>query len=147
MGSDIHMEEPLPASLQTFCEQAELLRLAYLDGDGYPRVVPVWFVVFDNAYYVGTGTNSPKWKAMQRDARVGWVIDGGVRNSYKGAAMRGRVKEVSDPTLRARIHEALGMKYYSTAEDPKFIDVFGYADDPETVYLQLVPEAGLTWEY
>jgi nitroimidazol reductase NimA-like FMN-containing flavoprotein (pyridoxamine 5'-phosphate oxidase superfamily) len=141
------MPEALPPTLQSFCAGEDLLRLAYLDQAGYPRVVPVWFVMFDNAYYVGTGTTSPKWKAMQRDARVGWVIDGGPRSGYKGASMRGRVEEVRAPAVRARIHEALGLKYYGTATDPKFIDIFGHADDPETVYLRLVPEGGLTWEY
>jgi hypothetical protein len=103
--------------------------------------------MFDDVYYVGTGTASPKWKAMQRDARVGWVIDGGPRHGYKGASMRGHVEEVREATVRARIHEALGAKYYGTPDAPKFIDIFGAADDPETVYLRLVPEGGLTWEY
>jgi nitroimidazol reductase NimA-like FMN-containing flavoprotein (pyridoxamine 5'-phosphate oxidase superfamily) len=141
------MTDALSPSLQTFCAQQDLLRLAYIDRQGYPHVVPVWFVILDDLYYIGTGTTSPKWKAMQRQARVGWVIDGGPRHAYKGASMRGRVEEVSDLTLRARLHEALGLKYYGSADDAKFIDIFGAADDPDTVYLRLIPEAGLTWEY
>jgi nitroimidazol reductase NimA-like FMN-containing flavoprotein (pyridoxamine 5'-phosphate oxidase superfamily) len=141
------MSDTLPPTLQSFCAQADLLRLAYVDHQGYPHVVPVWFVMSDDVYYVGTGTASPKWKAMQRDARVGWVIDGGPRHGYKGASMRGHVEEVREATVRARIHEALGVKYYGTPEAPKFLDIFGAADDPETVYLRLVPEGGLTWEY
>jgi len=42
---------------------------------------------------------------------------------------------------------ALGRKYFGTLEQAKFIEIFGRVDDPETVYLQLVPEDGLTWEY
>src|SRR5437899_10422446 len=105
------MMQELSPALQTFCEQKDLLRLAYLDRQGYPHVVPVWFVLLDGAYYIGTGTTSAKWKAMQRDARVGWVIDGGVRDHYKGASLRGRAAEVSEATLRARVYEALGQKY------------------------------------
>jgi nitroimidazol reductase NimA-like FMN-containing flavoprotein (pyridoxamine 5'-phosphate oxidase superfamily) len=141
------MTDTLSPSLQIFCAQQDLLRLAYIDRQGYPRVVPVWFVILDDQYYIGTGTTSPKWKAMQRDARVGWVIDGGARNAYKGASMRGRVEEVSEPILRASIYEALGTKYYGSPGDTKFIDIFGRVDDPDTVYLRLIPEAGLTWEY
>jgi nitroimidazol reductase NimA-like FMN-containing flavoprotein (pyridoxamine 5'-phosphate oxidase superfamily) len=141
------MSTDLSPTLQAFCAQAELLRLAYLDRQGYPRVVPVWFVQLDEDYYIGTGTGSPKWKAMQRDARVGWVIDGGPRSHYKGASMCGRVIEVREATLRHRVYEALGRKYFATPDDPQFIKIFGHVDDPETVYLQLVPEDGLTWEY
>ena len=141
------MQHELSPTLLAFCQYAELLRLAYLDRQGFPRVVPVWFVIIDRAYYVGTGTTSPKWRSMQRDARIGWVIDGGSRSGYKGASLRGRAAEVRDATMRARIYDALGKKYFDTPEDAKFIEIFGRVDDPNTVYLQLIPEDGLTWEY
>jgi nitroimidazol reductase NimA-like FMN-containing flavoprotein (pyridoxamine 5'-phosphate oxidase superfamily) len=141
------MMPELSPTLQTFCEHEELLRLAYLDRQGYPRVVPVWFVMFDRAYYLGTGATSAKWKSIQRQPRVGWVIDGGERSHYKGAALRGHATEVSDAALRSRVYEALGKKYFGTPEDAKFIEIFGQVDDPATVYLQLMPEYGLTWEY
>ena len=141
------MQHELSPTLQAFCQHAELLRLAYLDRQGFPRVVPVWFVIIDRAYYVGTGTTSAKWRAMQRDARIGWVIDGGPRSGYKGASLRGRAAEVRDATMRARVYDALGKKYFDTPEDAKFIEIFGRVDDPATVYLQLIPEDGLTWEY
>jgi nitroimidazol reductase NimA-like FMN-containing flavoprotein (pyridoxamine 5'-phosphate oxidase superfamily) len=140
------MQEPSP-TLQEFCEKEELLRLAYLDSRGYPRVVPVWFVMIEGDYYFGTGAASAKWKAMQRDTRVGWVIDGGTRSHYKGVSRRGRVEEVSDSTWRARVYVALGKKYFGATDDPKLIEIFGNVDDAETVYLRLVPEDGLTWEY
>jgi nitroimidazol reductase NimA-like FMN-containing flavoprotein (pyridoxamine 5'-phosphate oxidase superfamily) len=141
------MRHELSPTLLAFCQHAELLRLAYLDRQGCPRVVPVWFVMIDRAYYVGTGTTSAKWRAMQRDARIGWVIDGGSRSGYKGASLRGRAAEVRDATMRARVYDALGKKYFDTPEEAKFIEIFGRVDDPETVYLQLIPEDGLTWEY
>jgi nitroimidazol reductase NimA-like FMN-containing flavoprotein (pyridoxamine 5'-phosphate oxidase superfamily) len=139
--------QELSPTLQSFCEQAELLRLAYLDRQGYPRVVPVWFVRLDGAYYIGIGTNSAKWKAMQRNARVGWVIDGDSRPHYKGASMRGRAQEVRDAAERARVYNALGRKYFGAADDPEFVKIYGAPDEPETVYVRLVPEEGLTWEY
>ncbi|MGE3536447.1 MAG: pyridoxamine 5'-phosphate oxidase family protein [Candidatus Tectimicrobiota bacterium] len=135
------------ATLQAFCAQADMLRLAYLDRQGYPRVVPVWFVLLEGAYYFGTGAHSPKWRAMQRQARVGWVVDGGPRDAYKGASLCGSVSEVRDTVLRARVYEALGNKYFHTPEHPRFTEIFGRLDDPATVYLQLTPTTGRVWEY
>jgi nitroimidazol reductase NimA-like FMN-containing flavoprotein (pyridoxamine 5'-phosphate oxidase superfamily) len=141
------MMQELSPTLQAFSEEAELLRLAFLDRQGYPRVVPVWFVLIDGAYYIGIGTTSPKWKAMRRNPSVGWVIDGGTRGHYKGASMRGRAEEVRDATRRARVYDALGKKYFGAADHSEFVNIFGRVDDPETVYIGLVPDARLTWEY
>jgi nitroimidazol reductase NimA-like FMN-containing flavoprotein (pyridoxamine 5'-phosphate oxidase superfamily) len=139
--------QELSPTLKALCAQEELLRLAYLDRKGYPRVVPVWFVMIESHYYIGIGTASAKWKAMQRDNRVGWVIDGGTRGHYKGASMRGRAAAVRDATERARVYEALGQKYFGAADHPEFINIFGQVDDADSLYLRLVPEDGLTWEY
>jgi nitroimidazol reductase NimA-like FMN-containing flavoprotein (pyridoxamine 5'-phosphate oxidase superfamily) len=147
------MMPELSPTLREFCDNEELLRLAYLDRQGYPRVLPVWFVMIDGDYYVGTGATSAKWKAMQRDARVGWVIDGGTQGRYpatvtaKGVSMRGRVEEVRDATWRARVYDALGQKYFGMTNHPQFIETFGRVDDVDTVYLRLLAEDGLTWEY
>jgi nitroimidazol reductase NimA-like FMN-containing flavoprotein (pyridoxamine 5'-phosphate oxidase superfamily) len=141
------MMQELSPTLQALVGQAELLRLAFVDRQGYPRVVPVWFVLIDGAYYIGIGTTSPKWKAMQRNPHVGWVIDGGTRSHYKGASMRGFADEVREAAWRARVYDALGKKYFGAADDVEFINIFGQVDDPESVYVRLIPDAALTWEH
>jgi nitroimidazol reductase NimA-like FMN-containing flavoprotein (pyridoxamine 5'-phosphate oxidase superfamily) len=144
---EVDAMEELSATLKAFCEQADLLRLAYLDPRATPRVVPVWYVMIDDSFYIGVGTTSAKWKAMKRDARVGWVVDGGTRGHYKGASMRGRAEEVRDATWRARVYETMSKKYFGTADDARFVEIFGHVDDAETVYVRLVSDDELTWEY
>jgi hypothetical protein len=61
--------------------------------------------------------------------------------------MRGRVAEIRDAAQRARVYDALGQKYFGAADHARFVEIFGSVDDPATVYLQLVPDDGLTWEY
>ena len=61
--------------------------------------------------------------------------------------MRGRAEEVLDVAARASVYTALGRKYFGATDHAKFIEIFGNADDPETVYLRLVPEDALTWEH
>jgi hypothetical protein len=84
---------------------------------------------------------------MQRNPHVGWVIDGGTRSHYKGTSMRGLAEEVRETTQRARVYNALGRKYFGGADDAEFINIFGQVDDPESVYVGLVPDAALTWEH
>ncbi|HLG13365.1 MAG TPA: pyridoxamine 5'-phosphate oxidase family protein [Blastocatellia bacterium] len=137
----------LTTSLKKFCEKEGLLRVAWIDSEGYPRVAPVWFVVMGGRYYFATGASSAKWKAMQRNPRVGWVIDGGKGRKYKGASMCGRAEEVSDSRLRRRIYRALGLKYFGSVTDSKFVEIYGGVDDPDTAYIRLTPIDGVCWEY
>jgi nitroimidazol reductase NimA-like FMN-containing flavoprotein (pyridoxamine 5'-phosphate oxidase superfamily) len=137
----------LSATLRKFIEKAELLRLAYLDSKGYPRVAPLWFVVIDGECYTGTGAKSPKMKALETDSRAGWVIDGGEQHKYKGLSQRGRAEKVAGQELRSEIYRQLGMKYFGSSDHPQFIQIYGKADDAETVYLRLKAEDGTSWEY
>ena len=136
----------LTRTLREFFEKQELLRIAYADG-GQPRVVPVWFVIIGGNYYIGTGANSQKWKAMQREPRVGWVIDGGKRGKYKGASMYGAAEEVTDKKLRARLYRAFGKKYFGSADHPKHVEIWGEVDDPGSVFIHLKMKDGFWWEY
>jgi nitroimidazol reductase NimA-like FMN-containing flavoprotein (pyridoxamine 5'-phosphate oxidase superfamily) len=141
------MMPELSPQLQTMVEQSDLLRLAFVDRQGHPRVVPVWFVVLDGAYYIGIGATSAKWHAMRRNPRVGWAIDGGMRGHYQGVSMRGIAAEVREASSRARVYDALGRKYFGAADDAEFVNIFGLVDDPESLYVRLTPDAALTWEH
>lgn len=137
----------LSARLKELCETNELIRLAYTDTSGYPRVVPVWYVLINGAYCIGTYTTSAKAKAIKREPRVGWAIDGGDKPKYWGVSFYGRASEVSDAEEREAIYRALGDKYFGTTDDPTFLEIYGKVDDAQTVYLRLAPEDGNSWEY
>jgi nitroimidazol reductase NimA-like FMN-containing flavoprotein (pyridoxamine 5'-phosphate oxidase superfamily) len=136
----------LSESLRAFIQTQELMRLAYISGD-YPRVVPVWFVIIDGDYVFGTYRSMAKWKAIQKNPRIGWVIDGGPMDGYKGASFYGRAEEITDRDECVRIYRALGEKYFGAPDHPKFIEIYGPQDNEDTAYLRLKVEDGFTWEY
>jgi len=136
----------MTSTLREFVEKQELLRIAYADG-GQPRVLPVWFVIIGSNYYIGTGADSPKWKAMRREQRVGWAIDGGKQHKYKGVSIYGNVEEVTDKKLRAKIYRAFGQKYFGSADHPRHVKIWGEVDDPASVFIHLKMKDGFWWEY
>ena len=143
---EVFMKE-LSAGLKELCETSELMRLAYSDERGYPRVVPVWYVLIDGAYYFGTYPTSVKYKAIKREPRVGWVIDGGDKPKYKGVSFYGQAADVTDAQEREAVYRALGDKYFGTTDDTTFLEIYGKVDDEQTAYLRLTPEDGSSWEY
>jgi nitroimidazol reductase NimA-like FMN-containing flavoprotein (pyridoxamine 5'-phosphate oxidase superfamily) len=136
----------LPPALRKYFEQQELLRLAYLD-NGQPRVLPVWFVSIDGNYYIGTGAKSSKWKALQRESAVGWVVDGGKQHKYKGVSIYGNAEAVTDRKLKTKIYRAFSKKYFGKVNHPKHVEIWGSVDDPDTVYILLKMKDGFWWEY
>jgi nitroimidazol reductase NimA-like FMN-containing flavoprotein (pyridoxamine 5'-phosphate oxidase superfamily) len=133
--------------LSELAEKAELARISYIDLTGFPRVVPVWFASIGGELYAATYASSKKWKAIIRDPRLGWVIDAGADHKYWGVSAYGRVEQVTDPELRARIYSELGVKYFGSPEHEKFVEIYGEMNDAETVYFRLKQEGASTWEY
>jgi hypothetical protein len=134
-------------SVKEFCYKQELARIGYEDGKGEIHVVPVWFVDVDGFYCFGTETSSLKTGSLLRKPNAGWVIDGGENRKYRGASFSGRAEGIEDQATRAKVYQALGMKYFGSVDNPKFIDIYGTEDDPAATYFRLMPETATSWEY
>lgn len=145
MGKELMKE--FSQRLKERCDNADLLRMAYVDQQGHPRVAPVWFAKVDGSYYAGTENNSLKWRCLLVDPRAGWTIDGGQRPRYWGAVFTGKIEVVSDDALRACVYQALGEKYYGASDNPEFVQIYGPVDSPDIVYFKLAPEIQNGWEY
>lgn len=53
----------------------QLARLAYLGGDGYPRVIPIGFYWNGAQIIVCTATTAPKVRALAKNPKVALTID------------------------------------------------------------------------
>lgn len=56
-------------------ERHHLARIATVDADGMPRVLPLWFVVIDGHLLFTPRAPAVIWKNIERDPRVGICID------------------------------------------------------------------------
>lgn len=87
-----------------FLTSQSLGRLAYLDRDGAPVVVPVGFHALEDE---ATGPaiaivgheleKSAKYHALQRDPRCAFVVDAGIGPNAQGLIVRGRARIVDGP--------------------------------------------------
>jgi nitroimidazol reductase NimA-like FMN-containing flavoprotein (pyridoxamine 5'-phosphate oxidase superfamily) len=65
-----------PSDVETFlAEPGHLLRLATVDGDGAPYVVPIWFLFRDGRILVTPRERSAWWGHVQGDRRVALTVD------------------------------------------------------------------------
>jgi PPOX class probable F420-dependent enzyme len=67
-----------PEQLDTFLSETRIAKLATLNGDGSPNVVPVWFEWADGEARVFTSRGSAKVKRLERDPRCAVSVEEGV---------------------------------------------------------------------
>lgn len=137
----------ISARIKDFCDKQELLRIGYQDQAGELHIVPVWFADVDGFYCLGTDTGSLKARSLLSNPIAGWVVDGGENRKYKGAAFSGRAESISSQDARARVYQALALKYFGSADDPEFVELYGKPDNPATMYFRLNPKSVSSWEY
>jgi nitroimidazol reductase NimA-like FMN-containing flavoprotein (pyridoxamine 5'-phosphate oxidase superfamily) len=137
----------IPKSVKEFCDNQELVRIGYKDNEGEVHVVPVWFAEVDGYYCFGTEPDSLKSRSLLKSPSAGWVIDGGDNRKYKGASFSGQAEHIEDKASRAKVYRALGIKYFGSVDNPKFVEIYGQPDDPAAMYFRLRPKNASSWEY
>ena len=83
-----------PEEVRAFLGEPEhLVRLATVDDDGAPHVVPIWFVFEDDRIWITPRERSTWWGHVQREPRVAMVIDEEA-SPYRKVIVRGPIEIV-----------------------------------------------------
>ena len=64
-----------PGRIREFMQQEHVGRLATLDADGYPQVIPVNFAFLNDVVYMHSFVRGEKLDNMARDSRAGFEVD------------------------------------------------------------------------
>jgi nitroimidazol reductase NimA-like FMN-containing flavoprotein (pyridoxamine 5'-phosphate oxidase superfamily) len=85
------------AEMEEFLAGNILCRLAVLDPDGWPYIIPVWFQYKDGGYYIIPRERSVWANYMARDPRVSLVIDETGRQ--RKVMVRGEAEMIEEPNI------------------------------------------------
>lgn len=108
------------AELNAYLTEQRTLRLAVVDDDGFPHVVPLWFVWHDGAVHLSSLVRSARHRHLRAGRAVGLVIDDGdAYGELRGVRMTGHpeVLGADDPDGLAALR-AFAVKYFGGAEPP-----------------------------
>lgn len=97
--------------LDAFLRETRIAKLATLNADGSPNIVPVWFEWTGEVARVFTSRTSPKVKRIQRDPRVALSVEEPVGVSERWATIEGvaTIEEEGGVELARRLAE----RYYT----------------------------------
>jgi nitroimidazol reductase NimA-like FMN-containing flavoprotein (pyridoxamine 5'-phosphate oxidase superfamily) len=128
-------------------EPGHLVRIATVDADGMPRVVPLWFVRVDDEVFFTPRAPAVLHLNLQRDDRIGLSIDEDAL-PYRKVTVQGRARLVHpsgrDDEWRG-LYRTIAGRYIPPEAANAYVD--GTADQPRALYAVSItsPNNVSTW--
>lgn len=129
-----------PAELDEYLATQRTVRIATVDEDGVPHVVPLWFVWHDGAIWLNSLKRSRRHRHLRDGRPVGLVVDDGDRyEELRGVRITGRPQVVADDDpVRVESYRSFGRKYFGLDELPNQASY-------ETV--RIAPDEIASWDF
>lgn len=135
--------------LAAFLDEQRTVIVATNGRDGWPHLMPLWYVVRDGELWAWTYARSQKVRNLERDPRVTWQIETG--SSYEelcGVMVKARAVVHRDVETVAAFGVELFSRYTGASPLPDEVSVMVRAQAPKRVVMQFVAvESPVTWDH
>ncbi len=134
------------AELAGFLDRELVVSCASIGPDGWPHVMPLWFVVRDGALWVWTYATSQKVRNLERDPRATLLLEAGERyEELRGAMFKTRAEFERDPELVTALGLAIYARYYD--ELPHEVHQTVVRQAPKRVGIRFGLDSRATWDH
>jgi len=123
-----------------------LLRIATVNHQGDPQIVPIWYHYENGKLYLMTGPNSRKVQNFKRKNRVYFSVDTEI-SPYKGAKGKATANIVKDNSKAIGIAEKIVGKYLGDPKSAMSQRYIGHVRDGTEIVVELEPEYFSVWDY
>lgn len=107
--TDISLTE---TELSTFLTKGHRLQVASIDGDGFPHLAPMWYVMRDGKVTFRSFTKSQKILNLRRNPKISVLLEAGeTYEELQGVMIRGNATLVDDRETVLSIYGAIAGKY------------------------------------
>lgn len=107
-----------PDEIGRFLAEERVLTLATLGRDGWPHLMPLWYVVRDGAPWATTYGRSQKVRNLERDPRCTLQVEAGdAYDDLRGVMLRAEVVLDRDPAVVEDVERAVFARYHGRAPD------------------------------
>lgn len=127
-----------------FLKEQKVLRLATIDKNKTPHIVPVWYRYSGGKVYIGTNTKTQKAKNIKKNNRVSCCIDVGINapNIY-GVMIQGNANLILENKKVKSIAKKILLRYFKSLKNKSAIELL---DDTDCI-IEIVPEKFTIWNY
>jgi PPOX class probable F420-dependent enzyme len=132
--------------IAAFLDEQRVVVCATNGKDGWPHLMPLWYVVRDEQIWCWTYAKSQKVRNLERDPRATLQIESGEQyNELRGVMIEAQTEIHRDPERVAEFGAALLHRYSGTTGDEAMEVVRAQA--AKRVALQFVPQRTATWDH
>jgi PPOX class probable F420-dependent enzyme len=137
------------AELAAFLDEQRTVVVATNGRDGWPHLMPLWYVMRDGELWAWTYARSQKVRNLERDARATWQVEAGTSyEQLRGAMVRSRVVVHRDVGTVEAFGVELFSRYTGASPLPPEVHAMLAAQAPKRVALQFVAvETPVKWDH
>ena len=136
-----------PEELAAFLEEERTLTCATIGRNGWPHLMPLWYVVRDGDLWAWTYAKSQKVRNLERDSRATLQVETGKEyQQLRGVMIEADATVHRDAELIVEFGAELMQRYGAGATGPEFMDAVR-AQAAKRVALQFNARRLATWDH
>ncbi len=118
-------------------------RLGTIDEEGFPHVVPMWYILLNGLIHFSTRIPRKKIGNLRKNPRISFTVDSGERfDDYRGVLIQGRADIVEDAEVLRNYNIAFAHRHCGS-EDHPYVRLL----NERKRVVSVVPAHVLTWDY
>lgn len=134
--------------VRDFLEEQRIVTVATLNHDGWPHIVPLWYVVRDGTLWGWTYAKSQKARNLERDPRCTLQVEDGTSyEELRGVMLRGEMRLHRDPGVIEPVAIALVDRYSGPGPEFDAVRDAFRTQIPKRVALEFVERRRATWDH
>ena len=134
-----------PEEADAFLAEEKTLTCATNGRDGFPHLMPLWYVLRDGRIWAWTYAKSQKVKNLERDPRATLQVEAGLAyEELRGVMLRCEVEIHRDVEVVSEFSAELVGRYLGGGEDAR--EAFA-KQAPKRVALEFVERDRVTWDH
>ena len=136
-----------PAEVVGFLLEERVVTCATIGKDGWPHLMPLWYVLRDGEVWAWTFAKSQKVRNLERDPRATIQVEAGdIYDQLRGVMMKATVELIRDPADVLNLGLEI-MGRYAGGEIDENGRGFVAAQAAKRVGLHFVPSETATWDH
>ena len=127
-----------------FLKSQKILRLATIDKNQSPHIVPVWYMYSRKKFYIGTNTTTQKAENIRKNESVSFCIDVGINSpDIYGVMGKGKANLILEQSKIKRIAKKILLRYFKTLENKSAKELLS---DTNCI-IEIIPNKISVWSY